>query len=37
MNNLKIYLKLYLDFFKNQYNSTEKFLEQRKKRNFNLS
>ena len=31
MNNLKIYLKLYLDFFKNQYNSTEKFLEQRKK------
>ena len=31
MNNLKIYLKLYLDFFKNQYNSTEEFLEQRKK------
>ena len=31
MNNLKTYLKLYLDFFKNQYNSTEKFLEQRKK------
>lgn len=31
MNNLKTYLKLYLDFFKKQYNSTEKFLEQRKK------
>lgn len=31
MNKLETYLELYLNFFKNEYNSTEEFLEQRKK------
>ena len=30
MNKLETYLELYLNFFKNEYNSTEEFLEQRK-------
>ena len=31
MNQLEVYLELYLNFFKKEYNSTEEFLEKRRK------
>ena len=34
MNKLETYLELYLNFFKNEYNSTEEFLELLKNMSF---